>query len=108
MPLGEVPYESGGRLQQHVYFRTASIVSSKLCRWLLSSLDRLSSDSLTMTQEPVANMLGVRREAVTEAAGDSQPGGCRVRSEETRKLARPVIKSIRTRLSSARDALFVR
>lgn len=42
---------------------------SRLCRWLLLSLDRLSSDSLTVTQEMIANMLGVRRESVTEAAG---------------------------------------
>jgi hypothetical protein len=40
-----------------------------LCRWLLLSLDRLSSNQLTMTQELIANMLGVRREGVTEAAG---------------------------------------
>jgi hypothetical protein len=39
------------------------------CRWLLLSLDRLRSDELVMTQELIANMLGVRREGVTEAAG---------------------------------------
>jgi len=44
-------------------------VDQQLCRWLLLSLDRLSSNQLTMTQELVANMLGVRREGVTEAAG---------------------------------------
>ena len=44
-------------------------VDQKLCRWLLLSLDRLSSNQLTMTQELIANMLGVRREGVTEAAG---------------------------------------
>jgi CRP-like cAMP-binding protein len=44
-------------------------VDQQLCRWLLLSLDRLSSDELTMTQELIANMLGVRREGVTEAAG---------------------------------------
>src|SRR5256885_6406658 len=44
-------------------------VDQQLCRWLLLSLDRLSSNQLTMTQELIANMLGVRREAVTEAAG---------------------------------------
>src|SRR4029077_9877052 len=42
-------------------------VDQQLCRWLLLSLDRLSSDKLTMTQELIANMLGVRREGVTEA-----------------------------------------
>ena len=50
-------------------------VEQQLCRWLLLSLDRLSSDSLTMTQELIANMLGVRREGVTEAAGNLQRSG---------------------------------
>ena len=44
-------------------------VDQQLCRWLLLSLDRLPSNHLTMTQELIANMLGVRREGVTEAAG---------------------------------------
>ena len=165
MPLGEVLYESGGRLQ-HVYFPTTSIVSllyvmengasaeiavvgnegmlgislfmggettpsravvqsagygyrlkaqllkqeferggpmlhlllrytqalitqmaqtavcnrhhsleQQLCRWLLLSLDRLPTNELTMTQELIANMLGVRREGVTEAAGNLQRAG---------------------------------
>jgi CRP-like cAMP-binding protein len=43
-------------------------VNQQLCRWLLMSLDRLPSNTLTMTQELIANMLGVRREGVTEAA----------------------------------------
>ena len=47
-------------------------VEQQLCRWLLLSLDRLSTDSLNMTQELIANMLGVRREGVTEAAGNLQ------------------------------------
>ena len=47
-------------------------VDQQLCRWLLMSLDRLSSNELTMTQELIANMLGVRREGVTEAAGKLQ------------------------------------
>ncbi|MBC2731453.1 Crp/Fnr family transcriptional regulator [Thiobacillus sp.] len=50
-------------------------IEQQLCRWLLLSLDRLSSDSLTMTQELIANMLGVRREGVTEAAGNLQRAG---------------------------------
>jgi CRP-like cAMP-binding protein len=50
-------------------------VEQQLCRWLLLSLDRLSSDSITMTQELIANMLGVRREGVTEAAGKLQRAG---------------------------------
>jgi len=50
-------------------------IDQQLCRWLLLSLDRLSSDSLTMTQELIANMLGVRREGVTHAAGKLQAKG---------------------------------
>lgn len=50
-------------------------IEQQLCRWLLLSLDRLSTDSLTMTQELIANMLGVRREGVTEAAGNLQRAG---------------------------------
>ena len=50
-------------------------VDQQLCRWLLLFLDRLSSNRLTMTQELIANMLGVRREGVTEAAGKLQKLG---------------------------------
>lgn len=50
-------------------------VDQQLCRWLLLSLDRLSSNDLVMTQELIANMLGVRREGVTEAAGKLQDAG---------------------------------
>ncbi len=50
-------------------------VDQQLCRWLLMSLDRLASDQLTMTQELIANMLGVRREGVTEAAGKLRDAG---------------------------------
>jgi len=50
-------------------------VDQQLCRWLLLSLDRLSSNELAMTQELIANMLGVRREGVTEAAGKLQEAG---------------------------------
>src|SRR6202790_2872738 len=50
-------------------------VDQQLCRWLLLSLDRLSVNRLTMTQELIANMLGVRREGVTEAAGKLQGAG---------------------------------
>ena len=50
-------------------------VDQQLCRWLLLSLDRLASNELTMTQELIANMLGVRREGVTEAAGKLQALG---------------------------------
>ncbi len=44
-------------------------VDQQLCRWLLLSLDRLTTNQLVMTQELIANMLGVRREGVTDAAG---------------------------------------
>jgi len=50
-------------------------VDQQLCRWLLLSLDRLPSNKLAMTQELIANMLGVRREGVTEAAGKLQEAG---------------------------------
>jgi CRP-like cAMP-binding protein len=50
-------------------------VDQQLCRWLLLSLDRLSSNKLNMTQELIGNMLGVRREGVTEAAGKLQRRG---------------------------------
>jgi CRP-like cAMP-binding protein len=50
-------------------------VDQQLCRWLLLSLDRLPTMELVMTQELIANMLGVRREGVTEAAGKLQSAG---------------------------------
>jgi CRP-like cAMP-binding protein len=50
-------------------------LDQQLCRWLLLSLDRLPSNELVMTQELIANMLGVRREGVTEAAGRLQEAG---------------------------------
>ena len=50
-------------------------LEQQLCRWLLLSLDRLASSELTMTQKLIADMLGVRREGVTEAAGKLQKLG---------------------------------
>lgn len=50
-------------------------LDQQLCRWLLLSLDRLIGNELVMTQELIANMLGVRREGVTEAAGNLQDAG---------------------------------
>jgi CRP-like cAMP-binding protein len=50
-------------------------LQQQLCRWLLLSIDRLSSNNLNMTQELISNMLGVRRESVTEAAGILQNMG---------------------------------
>ena len=50
-------------------------IDQQLCRWLLLSMDRLSHNHLTMTQEFIANMLGVRRESVTQAATKLQQLG---------------------------------
>lgn len=51
-------------------------VEQQLCRWLLQTLDRLPSGELTMTQELIASLLGVRREGITEAAGKLQKAEC--------------------------------
>jgi CRP-like cAMP-binding protein len=50
-------------------------IEQQLCRWLLLTLDRLPSNELVMTQELVASALGVRREGITEAAGNLQRAG---------------------------------
>ena len=50
-------------------------IEQQLCRWLLLTLDRLPSNELTMTQELIAGMLGVRREGITETAGNLQRAG---------------------------------
>ena len=50
-------------------------LDQQLCRWLLLNLDRLAGDEVAMTQELIANMLGVRREGVTEAAHKLQLAG---------------------------------
>jgi CRP-like cAMP-binding protein len=50
-------------------------VEQQLCRWLLMSIDRLDKNELIMTQELIANMLGVRREGVTAAASSLQRAG---------------------------------
>src|SRR6188474_748364 len=50
-------------------------IEQQLCRWLLLTLDRLPSQELIMTQELVASMLGVRREGITQAAGNLQQAG---------------------------------
>ena len=80
----------GGELQQLLLRYTQALITQmaqtavcnrhhsidqQLCRWLLMSLDRLPGDDLTMTQELIANILGVRREGVTEAAGKLQAAG---------------------------------
>jgi len=69
-------------------------VDQQLCRWLLLSLDRLSSNELSMTQELIANMLGVRREGVTEAAGKLQDAGLiRYRRGKITVLDRPGLEA---------------
>ena len=69
-------------------------VDQQLCRWLLLSLDRLSSNELSMTQELIANMLGVRREGVTEAAGKLQDAGLiQYRRGRINVLDRPGLES---------------
>ncbi|QDL36778.1 Crp/Fnr family transcriptional regulator [Rhodoferax sediminis] len=50
-------------------------IEQQLCRWLMAALDRVPSHELVVTQELIANMLGVRREGITEAAGKLQRGG---------------------------------
>jgi CRP-like cAMP-binding protein len=70
-------------------------VDQQLCRWLLLSLDRLSSAELTMTQELIANMLGVRREGVTEAAGKLQKlGVITYRRGQITVLDRPALERL--------------
>jgi CRP-like cAMP-binding protein len=70
-------------------------VDQQLCRWLLLSLDRLASNRLTMTQELIANMLGVRREGVTEAAGKLQKTGViRYSRGEITVLDRPRLEAM--------------
>jgi len=83
-------FDQGGRLQHLLLLYTQALIAQmaqtavcnrhhsldeQLCRWLLLSLDRLRSGELTMTQELIANMLGVRRQGVVEAAGNLQKAG---------------------------------
>jgi CRP-like cAMP-binding protein len=83
-------FERGGELQHLLLRFTQALITQmtqtavcnrhhavhqQLCRWLLLSLDRLPANDLVMTQELIANMLGVRREGVTEAAGRLQAEG---------------------------------
>ena len=83
-------FERGGELQHALLRFTQALITQmsqtavcnrhhtveqQLCRWLLLSLDRLPTNELLMTQELIANMLGVRREGVTEAAGHLQNAG---------------------------------
>jgi CRP-like cAMP-binding protein len=83
-------FERGGPLQLLLLRYTQALITQmtqtavcnrhhsldqQLCRWLLLSLDRLPSNELVMTQELISNMLGVRREGVTQAAGKLQQAG---------------------------------
>ena len=83
-------FEKGGPLQHLLLRYTQALITQmtqtavcnrhhtvdqQLCRWLLLSLDRLPTNELVMTQQLIANMLGVRREGVTEAAGRLQADG---------------------------------
>jgi CRP-like cAMP-binding protein len=83
-------FERGGALQHLLLRFTQALITQmtqtavcnrhhavhqQLCRWLLLSLDRLETNELVMTQELIANMLGVRREGVTEAATRLQTEG---------------------------------
>ena len=70
-------------------------VDQQLCRWLLLSLDRLSSNQLTMTQELIANMLGVRRGGVTESAGKLEKlGAIRYARGKITVLDRPLMERL--------------
>ena len=69
-------------------------LDKQLCRWLLLSLDRLPGNQLAMTQELIANMLGVRREGVTEAAQKLQDAGLiRYARGHITVLDRPALES---------------
>src|ERR1700690_3614163 len=70
-------------------------VDQQLCRWLLLSLDRLDINQLTMTQELIANMLGVRREGVAESAGKLQKlGVIRYSRGQITVLDRPKLEAL--------------
>lgn len=69
-------------------------IDQQLCRWLLLSMDRLRGSELQMTQDLIANMLGVRREGVTEAAGRLQEAGLiHYRRGRIRVLDRPGLEA---------------
>ena len=70
-------------------------LDQQLCRWLLMSIDRLPGSDLSMTQELIANMLGVRREGVTEAAGKLQHAGAiRYQRGRITVLDRPLLERL--------------
>ena len=70
-------------------------IDQQLCRWLLLSLDRLPSNKLVMTQELIANMLGVRREGVTDAASKLQKKGViEYKRGQITVLDRPLLETL--------------
>ena len=82
------------QMTQTVVCNRHHAVEQQLCRWLLLMLDRLASNELRMTQELIANMLGVRREGVTGAASRLQAQGLiEYRRGRIRVLDRPAIES---------------
>jgi CRP-like cAMP-binding protein len=101
-------FERGGELQHLLLRYTQALITQmaqtavcnrhhsveqQLCRWLLLSLDRLPSNRVGMTQELIANMLGVRREGVTEAARRLQDTGLiRYRRGQITVLDRPKLE----------------
>ena len=102
-------FNRGGRLQHLLLRYTQALITQvtqtavcnrhhsleqQLCRWLLLTLDRVSSQELTITQELIAGMLGVRREGVTGAAGDLQRAGfIRYRRGHISVLDRPGLET---------------
>ena len=102
-------FDGGGPLQHLLLLYTQALLAQmaqtavcnrhhsldkQLCRWLLLSLDRLSSGELKMTQELIANMLGVRRQGVVEAAGNLQKAGLiEYRRGHIRVLDRPGLEA---------------
>ncbi|MFZ6734271.1 Crp/Fnr family transcriptional regulator [Undibacterium sp. Ji42W] len=80
----------GGKLQQYALLYTQALIcqtaqtavcnqhhllDQQLCRWLLMSMDRLHSNDIVITQEMISNLLGVRRESVTQVIGELQKDG---------------------------------
>ena len=106
----EIEFKRGGSLQHLLLRYTQALITQmaqtavcnrhhsvdqQLCRWLLLSLDRLESSDLVMTQELIANMLGVRREGVTAAAGKlAKAGVINYRRGHITVLDRPQLETL--------------
>jgi CRP-like cAMP-binding protein len=109
-PLMKAEFTRGGTMQHLLLRYTQALITQmaqtavcnrhhsvdqQLCRWLLLSIDRLPEPEITMTQELIANMLGVRREGVTEAAGKLQKAGViSYRRGNIKVLDRPKLESM--------------